>query len=123
MSNRIQINAAAATDPFAAIPADTYNVRIVDVKMGESKKGAPMLTLQYEVQGGEHVGYRIFDRLVVDGTNKFANWRVKQLCEAAGCDPDDFDIDDLLNGSFDAEVTIQSSEEYGDSNNVRKILL
>jgi len=47
---------------FPPIPADDYLVRVIEPKLEETKKGAPMYNLAMEVVDGEFKGRRLWHR-------------------------------------------------------------
>ena len=54
---------------FPDIPDDQYEVAVVNMELGQSKKGDPMLKIQFEILEGEFEGNRIFYNGVMQPQN------------------------------------------------------
>ena len=48
---------AAITGEYIPLPPGGYECRIVKVQLGESKSGAEMLTIAFDIESGPHRGY------------------------------------------------------------------
>lgn len=119
---RIDIDVSNVADPFAVAPHGTYELRVKETELTTAQSsGAPMVKAQYEIQGDpEHAGKVVFDNLVLN--NKFGQFRLAALCKAGGLSTSNIDTDDLVGIVFQAEVDVQSDQQYGDRNVIRKIL-
>lgn len=57
---------------FEVLPKAVYNAIIDTCELGESKKGAPMFTVVYTVDGGEYDGRKLYDYMVIGGDSEKA---------------------------------------------------
>ena len=53
-------NAANSTGDFVEVPHGDYEVKVVKIELGESKKELPMAKVWFEVLAGEYKGQKIF---------------------------------------------------------------
>lgn len=59
-------NAAAnGTGNYKEVPTGDYEVKVTKMELGESKKGAPMVTIWFKVLAGEYEGSLIFMNQVI----------------------------------------------------------
>ncbi len=102
----LDVTQAKALEP---LPPGLYPVVIQQARLDESSTGKPMLVLDFEVTDGDHVGRHVFTNVVL---TKEADWRIKQLLDAAGVyyDADGFDSDELLGRSLVVRVGIEVYE-------------
>ena len=57
---------------FPTIPDDKYEVKVKNMELGQSKKGDPMLKIQFEILEGEFKGNLIFYNGVMQPANENA---------------------------------------------------
>lgn len=65
------------------VPEGTYRVRVDDAELDQSKNGNQMINVWYVIQGGEHDGMTLTDRLVLA---EKAMFRVVAFMQAIGLD-------------------------------------
>jgi len=119
---RIDIDLSTATDPREPAPAGTYRMQVQEAEITESKAGNPMLVVASQIIGDdEAAGKWVRDYCVL--SNNGGKFRARQYAEAAGADLTGLDTEDLVDMEFDAELVIESDEEYGDQNRINRILL
>lgn len=63
------------------VPEGTYTVRIADAELGETKAGAPRVSLYLEILSGPYAGQTVVDRLVIQENTR---WRVVAFLKAIG---------------------------------------
>lgn len=81
------INFKGVPDPadYSVLPVGTYNCRVSNVEESATNNGDIMWNFTFEVVDGEHIGRRIFDRLVFSAK---AMSRVKLICKRFGLNVD-----------------------------------
>ena len=67
-----QIDAAAEGGNYPEIPEGEYEVKVKKMELGQSKKGDPMLKVQFEILAGQYKGQRIFYNGVMQPGNENA---------------------------------------------------
>jgi len=116
-------------DEFRAAQSNTfepgrYMLLIVESEAKVSKSGNPMIALTHEVKMGTGKPRRVRDWVMLTGQMA---WRLRELAEA--CRLGDLYASgrmtdaDLLGCSLAADITVEESEEYGDSNRVGRYLV
>lgn len=68
-----------ATQEYVPPPPGSYQCKIVEATVGNSKAGKQMLTICYEIVTGKHKGKKVFDRIVTS-----VEWKMDQLGQALG---------------------------------------
>lgn len=124
MGDRIDIDLSKIDSPFATVPDGNYTLVLADCKLDRSKTDRPMLRCQWEMQHpetGEIVN--IFDYPLLD--QQQGKFRLRQIIIArTGGDGTSIPpIHELIGATAQAEVTIENSEEYGDQNRIRRLLV
>ena len=61
-----------ASNSFEVLPKGQYSAIVDELEFGESKAGAPMITVKFIIDGGEYDGRVIFDYYVLGGQNEKA---------------------------------------------------
>lgn len=57
---------------FEVLPKGQYDAIVNELEFGESKAGAPMITVCFVIDGGEYDGRMIYDYFVLGGSNEKA---------------------------------------------------
>lgn len=68
-----------ATQEYIPPPPGSYQCKIVEATVGNSKAGKQMLTICYEIVSGKQKGKKVFDRIVTS-----VEWKMDQLGQALG---------------------------------------
>lgn len=120
---------------YDPLPAGNYTVMIVnsDLKENNAKTGQ-YLEIEYSVQGGEHEGAKLFDRLNIQNQNEVAQkigWaKLGEICKAVGLGQIS-DSNELHNKRLVAVVEVQPGKPYtkdgetrqgNPQNNIKKYL-
>lgn len=71
--------AKATGSNFDPPPAGTYQARIDELTVGQSRNGKEMLTVVYEITDGKHKGKKVWDRIVTE-----VAWKLDQFLQAVG---------------------------------------
>jgi hypothetical protein len=122
--DRIDIDLSGIDSPYSTVEDGTYQIILADIKLDRSKTDRPMLRCRWETthpDTGEQVS--MFDYPLLD--QQRGKFRLKQLLIAAGIDPDSWDgsVAELAGVAVQAEVEKEDSEDYGEQNRVRQILV
>ena len=112
--------------PLDAVPAGDYPCTITDAALKPTKRGdGEYVMLVHEVADGEFKGRKIFDRLNIHNPNKTAEAigrrQLSSLAAALNL-PEIDDTDILVGAPVTVRVTVRSSAEYGDQNDVKAYL-
>jgi hypothetical protein len=83
----------------ARLPPGTYPFEVVTVKRDKSKKGNPMLVIDYKVIEGEHEGVVMKSFVTLDAQQDVSRARLKSIIEALG-------VPLLDNGAFSTGAMI-----------------
>ncbi len=138
----VRVNLADVGEGFEPLPAGTYAVRIDDGELRDSGENAKHPGSQYVnwdliVTQGDYEGRHVFANTIVshgececndEETFNKGMFQIAGLLKASGrydeeqLASDDFelDIDDLVGSEFAALLSVRKSEEFGDSNNVKR---
>jgi hypothetical protein len=117
---KLGIDVSKVTSPFSPLPAGNYTLKVAHAEAKPSKKGNPMVELQYEVIGHpQFSGRKLFNYAVL--TQDSGQFLVHQHALAADDDPHDPDPERWLNSQFDAEVSIEEGEQ-GPQNRVTPLI-
>lgn len=107
---KLGIDVSKVTSPFSPLPEGNYTLKVVAAESKPSKKGNPMVELQYEVVGHPTLsGRKLFNWAVL--ANDSGQFLIHQHALAADDDPHDPDPEKWLNSTFDAEVSIEEGEQ------------
>lgn len=108
----------SANNDFKEVPHGAYEVSIVKLELGESKKGDPMVKIWFKIVSGEYKGSLIFMNQVI--TRGFQIHMVDELLRSLGTDIDiHFDsysqYNELLMTVFDeVEDNFEYALNYGE---------
>lgn len=114
---------------YEAAPAGRYVCQIINVEektsASDKNPGAPMVMVEFAVIAGEQKGKHFFQYILYETANGQARG-LKPLLKATNRfdvdDPDlEFDWPDLIGAEVMVTVTTKKSEEYGESNNVKRV--
>ncbi len=101
-----KVREADTSNPFAAVPAGIYRVKLAKVESGKSKAGSSMWTWHFQAtEPKEKKGLREYTVISDD-----AMWKIAQIFEAFGEDPTT-STDDLLGREILAELGIEIQTE------------
>ena len=101
-----KVREADTSNPFAAVPAGIYRVKLAKVESGKSKSGNPMWTWHFQATAPkEKKGLREYTVISDD-----AMWKIAQIFEAFGEDPTT-STDDLLGREILVELGIEIQTE------------
>ena len=123
--DRIEIDLSGIDSPYSTVPDGTYDLTLADIKIGKSKeKDRPMLSCRWETihpDTGEQVS--MFDYPLLD--QQRGKFRLKQILIARGIDPNSWDgsVGQLVGTTLQAEVEVEDTEEYGEQNRIRQVLV
>ena len=122
--DRIDIDLSGIDSPYSTVEDGTYQLTLVDIKLGQSKTDRPMLSCRWETpspETGEAVS--MFDYPLLDSQR--GKFRLKQILIARGIDPNsrDWTVGQLVGTELPAEVEKEDSEEYGEQNRIRQMLV
>ena len=120
--DRIDIDLAGIDSPYSTVPDGTYTIVLADIKLGRSKTDRPMLSCRWETthpDTGETVS--MFDYPLLD--QQRGKFRLKQLLIAQGLDMNDWTVPQLVGTELEAEVEVEDTEDYGEQNRIRQILV
>lgn len=101
---------------YEPLPAGNYTVMVVgtDLKENNAKNGQ-YLEVEFSVQGGEHEGAKLFDRLNIQNQNEVAQkigWaKLGDICKAVGLGQIS-DSNALHNKRLVAVVEVQQGKPY-----------
>ncbi len=105
-------------EEFTPIPPGSYTAMIVASEKKETKAGGEMFVLEIDIQGGEHDGRKLFERLnIVNSNQKAVDIAFRTLAEivkAVGKTTIK-DTDELHNKRFHIEVRVDPPKPYTDS--------
>jgi hypothetical protein len=76
------IAAESGKSEFATVTAGKYEVKVILMELGESKKGSPMLTIRFKILNGEFEGSLIFYNQVL--TTGFGIHKANLMLESLG---------------------------------------
>jgi hypothetical protein len=120
--DRINIDLTGIDSPYSTIPDGTYQITLADIKLGKSKTDRPMLTCRWEAvhpETGETVS--MFDYPLLD--QQRGKFRLRQLIIARGLDENDWTVPQLVGTEIQAEVELEDTEDYGEQNRIRQVLV
>lgn len=121
--DRIDIDLSGIDSPYSTVPDGTYLLTLADIKLGRSKEAdRPMLSCRWETthpETGETVS--MFDYPLLD--QQRGKFRLRQMIIAGGLDENDWTVPQLVGMRLSAEVEVEDSEEYGEQNRIRQILV
>ncbi len=120
--DRIDIDLSGIDSPYLTVDDGTYEITLADIKLGRSKTDRPMLSCRWETahpETGEQVS--MFDYPLLD--QQRGKFRLKQLIVAQGLDMDDWTVPQLVGVTVQAEVEKEDTEDYGEQNRIRQILV
>lgn len=123
--DRIEVDLSGIDSPYSTVPDGTYQLTLADIKIGKSKeKDRPMLSCRWETihpETGETVN--MFDYPLLD--QQRGKFRLKQLLIARGIDPESWDgsVGQLVGTELQAEVEVEDTDDYGEQNRIRQILV
>lgn len=122
INERIDIDLDGVNSPFATLPEGTYDLTLKEIKQDVSQKGHPMLRCLYVAQHPE-TNETVFIRdypLLDQQSGKF---RLKQLIIGSGQSPERgaWSLGAMIGTSYSAEVDVQTSEEFGDQNRIKRL--
>lgn len=125
-SLNIEVDLDDIDQPYAVLPDGQHDITLADAKLKMSSGGHPMLETRYQAphpESGEMCfmrDYPLLDRQ--DG-----KFRVKQLLIAAGLptqiNPDNIAALVSAHPTVPAMIEVEVSEEYGEQNRVRRLLV
>lgn len=114
---------------FDAIPADEYQLALVKAERKQSKTpGNYYLNCQFTVTKGEFKKRVIFHMFNLENANETAveiaenNLREFMMSVGVTSIRDPWDLSKLMNIPFTAKVVVQKSDEYGDSNKIKRFV-
>ncbi len=122
VEDRIDIDLTGIDSPYSTVEDGTYTIALVDIKLGRSKTDRPMLSCRWETthpDTGELVS--MFDYPLLD--QQRGKFRLRQLIYARGLDESNWTVPQLVGVSVDAEVEKEDTEDYGEQNRIRQILV
>jgi hypothetical protein len=113
-------------DDFDAIPAGKYVVRIADSDVSPNKAGTgTILKLTIKVDEGEFAGRQFWEYLNIQHQKATAQnigqAMLKKIVKAVNGPPSITDSRELHNIPFIADVKIEKSEQWGDSNKLKSV--
>lgn len=124
-----QLNFDATNVPQAGLPdplpAGDYTMQVVDSELKPTKApGGMLLKLTLQVIDGQHAGRKVFDNINLQNANPVAveigQQQLSSYCHATGCIQLG-DSQQLHGIPIRVKVTIRKSEQYGDSNEVKRV--
>ncbi len=123
--DRIDIDLSGIDSPYSTVPDGTYQLTLADIKLGKSKETArPMLSCRWETPHPDtEETVSMFDYPLLDSQR--GKFRLKQILIARGIDPNsrDWTVPQLVGTMLLAEVEVEDTEEYGEQNRIRQILV
>ena len=128
MSLEIDLDQIFVEDrPVGPLPKGTYNCTVQECSLLETPAGGKRVKVTYQVLEGEHKNSKIWDSLMVVHKNpkavKIGLEGIKRLANAVGIQGKIADPSELAgtNSIVAVSVDIRRSEEYGDSNVVKRV--
>ncbi len=109
-------------DPKAAIdclPAGTYDGELESVEETTSKAGKPMLVVEWHIPHHDGRTFIVKDYIVNPSTLFKLKGIAKALSLMGEFDAGTLDLADHIGQICGLELTVESSEKYGDKNNVK----
>lgn len=120
---RLGIDVSGVRDPFATLPEGNYRLKVVGVETRKSQNNEAMISLQYEVIGGEYAGRKLFNVAMLEGKGKDGGlYTIHCHALIAGDNPHDPDPETWLNSEFEAEVTEGVNKQGKKQNNVTPLV-
>lgn len=112
-----------STSSFEPLPEGWYNVTIAGAELKSTKAGnGQYIALKYQVTGPTMQGRVVFGNLNIKNPNQKAEEigreQLGQIMRATGL-AKVTDTDMLIGGQLAIKLSIQRSEQYGDSNDVK----
>lgn len=109
---KLGIDVSQVKSPFSPLPEGNYNLKVVEQEVRQSKKGDPMLSLQYEVIGHTELsGRKLFNFAMLAGAGETSGkYLIHQHALIAGDDPSDPDPETWIGSEFEAEVTVEEGD-------------
>ncbi len=127
---------------FDPVPAGRYVLNVFDGEVRESGKeakhpGSQYIAWEFTIASGDFEGRHVWSNTIIDHgdcpcdngeTFMKGLFALKGLLAATGkwspeqldADEFDFEVDDLAGATVGASLTVRKSEEYGDSNNIKR---
>ena len=116
------------TPTFEPLPKGSYVASITDAKVGQLKSGkGQAVNLTWEIEGGEHAGRLIFDRVIVSHENadamRIGRQKLKDIADACGVTEKITDLSVLHNKPCNVFVKIETDPfgEYPSKNRVGRV--
>ena len=115
--------ASSSSGDFQPIPAGNYLLDVSFSQLKQSRAGAQMLAVTFDVADGDYSRRKIFQNFVIGSSNETARnialGQLSELCKAAGLAEMKQDTD-LIGARILGHVVIRKSKDpqYGDSNQV-----
>jgi hypothetical protein len=108
---------------FSPIPAGWYDATIVAAEHRDTKAGTgSYISVRYNVTGPTHANRQVFANYNIDNPNPKAQeiglQQMRELGKACGI-PMLSDTDQLIGRHVQIKVSIQTSEQWGDKNEVK----
>ena len=123
LDTRINLDDIEASEGYAALPAGTYPAMIADADVKDTKRGDG----QFNITGATHSGRSVFAnfniRNPVQKAEEIGMQQLKQLTSAIGLKGELLDTQQLVGGSCEIAVVVKKSDEFGESNEVKRFLL
>lgn len=110
-----------------ALPAGSYECIVEECTMADTKAGDKMLKVTYRVVGGDYKNSCIWDRHMLTHSNadavRIGMEGIKRLANAVGVSGKMTDPEVLADNQTLVAVTVavRKSEEFGDSNQVKRV--
>ena len=106
---------------YDAIPAGLYEASISNAEIKDSKSGGKYINVRYDITGPTHSGRVVFGMITISNANpkaeEIGRQQLGELIRCIGLDKL-ADTDQLIGGKLIIKVTIENSEQYGESNRV-----
>ena len=111
------------TSNFEPLPAGWYSATISGAEIKQTKAGTgEYVAVKYSITGPTHQGRVVFANLNIKNPNpkaeEIGRQQLGEVMRAIGLARVD-DTDQLIGGSLSIKLEVKSSEQYGDSNEVK----
>ena len=111
---------------FDPIPAGNYTAKIADAELRDSKSGTGRyIKLRFDITGPSYEGRVVFTNLNIQNQNpkaeEIGQQQLNKLMLACGLDRVT-DTDQFLGCDVGIKVSVRTSEEYGDQNEVKNFM-
>ena len=128
LDTRINLDDIEASEGYAALPAGTYPAMIADADVKDTKRGdGQYIKVQFNITGATHSGRSVFANFNIRNSSQKAEeigmQQLKQLTSAIGLKGELLDTQQLVGGSCEIAVVVKKSDEFGESNEVKRFLL